>query len=60
MAWLESVRSWRNEIAPGFSFCVVRYRMKKRVESGDFRVCAAHDLEPIFEKAFGIKPKELK
>jgi hypothetical protein len=34
-------------------------RMKKRVESGDYRVCAAHDLAPIFEKAFDIKPKEL-
>ena len=34
-------------------------RMKKRVESGDYRVCAAHDLAPIFEKAFGIKSKEL-
>jgi hypothetical protein len=35
-------------------------RMKKRVESGDYRVCAAHDVAPILEKAFGIKPKELE
>ncbi|KAI9719539.1 MAG: hypothetical protein M1828_006168 [Chrysothrix sp. TS-e1954] len=35
-------------------------RNEKRVESGDFRICAAHDLAPIFENAFGIKPKELK
>jgi len=34
-------------------------RIKKRVESRDFRVCAAHDLAPIFEKAFDIKPKVL-
>ncbi|KAK2745727.1 hypothetical protein FQN55_006047 [Onygenales sp. PD_40] len=34
-------------------------RMKKRVESGDFRVCAAHDLAPVFEKAFNINPKKL-
>ncbi|TVY67380.1 hypothetical protein LSUE1_G007859 [Lachnellula suecica] len=34
-------------------------RKKKRVESGDFRVCAAHDLGLIFEKAFDIKHKEL-
>jgi hypothetical protein len=34
-------------------------RMKKRVESGDYRVCAAHDLAPIFETAFNIKPKDL-
>lgn len=34
-------------------------RMKKRVESEDYRVCAAHDLAPIFEKAFDIKPKVL-
>jgi hypothetical protein len=33
--------------------------MKKRVESADYWVCAAHDLAPIFEKAFDIKPKEL-
>lgn len=34
-------------------------RIKKRVESGDYRVCAAHDLAPIFEKALDIKPKDL-
>jgi hypothetical protein len=34
-------------------------RIKKRVESRDFRVCAAHDLAPIFEKVFDIKPKVL-
>lgn len=34
-------------------------RMEKRVESADFRVCAAHDLAPIFEKAFDINPKKL-
>jgi hypothetical protein len=34
-------------------------RLKKRVESGDYRVCAAHDLAPIFETAFAIKPKDL-
>jgi hypothetical protein len=33
--------------------------MKKRVDNQDFRVCAAHDLAPIFEKAFGIHPKQL-
>ncbi len=33
--------------------------MKKRVDSRDFRVCAAHDLAPIFEKAFEIHPKQL-
>lgn len=35
-------------------------RMKKRVENGDYRVCAAHDLSPIFEKGFGINHKSLK
>ncbi|PMD15319.1 hypothetical protein NA56DRAFT_733873 [Hyaloscypha hepaticicola] len=34
-------------------------RIKKRIKSGDYRVCAAHDLAPIFEKAFNVKPKEL-
>ncbi|KAI9679353.1 MAG: hypothetical protein M1817_005374 [Caeruleum heppii] len=34
-------------------------RMKKRVDSGDFRVCAAHDIAPIWEEALGIKSKEL-
>lgn len=33
--------------------------MKKRVESSDFRVCAAHDLAPIFEAVFDIHPKKL-
>jgi hypothetical protein len=35
-------------------------RMKKRTESGDFRVCAAHDLAPILEKAFDIKATNLQ
>ena len=35
-------------------------RIKKRIESGDYRVCAAHDVAPILEKAFGIKPKDLE
>lgn len=34
-------------------------RMKKRIESSDFRVCAAHDLAPIFEAVFDIPPKKL-
>lgn len=34
-------------------------RLKKRVESEDYRVCAAHDLAPIFENAFNIRPKDL-
>ncbi|KAL8657426.1 MAG: hypothetical protein Q9226_001919 [Calogaya cf. arnoldii] len=34
-------------------------RKKKRVATGDHRVCPAHDLAPIFEKAFGIKAKDL-
>lgn len=34
-------------------------RMKKRQESEDYRVCAAHDLAPIFEKAFSLDPKKL-
>ena len=38
----------------------LNHRIKKRAESGDYRVCAAHDVAPILEKALGIKPKELK
>lgn len=34
-------------------------RLKKRVESGDFRVCAAHDLAPVFEKVVGVRGKAL-
>jgi len=34
-------------------------RMKKRVDSGDFRVCAAHDVAPILERVFGVKEKDL-
>ncbi|KAH7063703.1 hypothetical protein B0J12DRAFT_563008 [Macrophomina phaseolina] len=34
-------------------------RMKKRVESGDYRVCAAHDLAPVFERALQLSPKDL-
>ena len=35
-------------------------RMKKRVESEDYRVCAAHDLAPIFEKGLGVRRKEFE
>lgn len=34
-------------------------RMKKRVKSDDYRVCAAHDLAPIFEKGLSIDHKRL-
>ncbi|KAF4555824.1 Hypothetical protein D9617_2g057880 [Elsinoe fawcettii] len=34
-------------------------RMKKRVERSDYRICAAHDLAPVFEKAFDVNPKDL-
>lgn len=34
-------------------------REKKRAGSGDYRVCAAHDIAPILEKALGIDPKRL-
>ncbi|XRM43927.1 hypothetical protein ABZX51_007083 [Aspergillus tubingensis] len=32
-------------------------RKKKRVQSGDFRVCAAHDLAPLIASALGIDLK---
>lgn len=32
---------------------------RKRVEAKDYRPCAAHDLAPIFERAFGVRPKDL-
>ena len=35
-------------------------RTKKRAESGDYRICAAHDVAPILEKALGIKQKDLE
>lgn len=35
-------------------------RNKKREQSGDYRVCAAHDVAPILEKALGIRPKDLE
>ncbi|KAL8840612.1 MAG: hypothetical protein Q9176_003725 [Flavoplaca citrina] len=34
-------------------------RKKKRMATSDHRVCAAHDLAPVFEKAFGVRPKDL-
>lgn len=34
--------------------------MKKRIESGDYWVCAAHDLAPIFEKGLGIRAKDFE
>jgi hypothetical protein len=35
-------------------------RMKKRIDTGDYRVCAAHDIAPIFEKVFDIKLRDLQ
>ncbi|GIK03855.1 hypothetical protein Aspvir_007930 [Aspergillus viridinutans] len=34
-------------------------RNKKRVDSGDFRVCAAHDLAPILAAGLGTNLKQL-
>ena len=35
-------------------------RLKGRMEeTGDYRVCAAHDLAPIFERAFRVNAKDL-
>ena len=34
-------------------------RARKREDSGDHRVRSAHDLAPLFEKAFDIRPKDL-
>lgn len=34
-------------------------RENKRVQTGDFRVCAAHDLAPILGKALEIDVKRL-
>ncbi|PWY75956.1 hypothetical protein BO83DRAFT_426208 [Aspergillus eucalypticola CBS 122712] len=35
-------------------------RKKKRVQSGDFRVCAAHDLAPLIASALGIDLKQME
>ncbi|GAB1195719.1 hypothetical protein APSETT444_004982 [Aspergillus pseudonomiae] len=35
-------------------------RNRKRFESGDFRICAAHDLAPIMAQALGIDLKQLE
>lgn len=35
-------------------------RDKKRQESGDFKVCVAHDIAPILERAFDIRHKDLE
>jgi hypothetical protein len=35
-------------------------REKKRNQTGDHRICAAHDLAPLLEKIFEIKPKDLQ
>lgn len=34
-------------------------RMGKRIESGDFRICAAHDLAPVLGEVLGIEIKRL-
>ncbi|OCK78606.1 hypothetical protein K432DRAFT_88714, partial [Lepidopterella palustris CBS 459.81] len=36
-------------------------RLRSRAKSEyDYRVCAAHDVAPLFEKAFGVKEGDLK
>ena len=35
-------------------------RMARHAESGDFRVCAAHDLAPILERALRVRWKDVK
>jgi len=44
------------------TFCTAKleHRIKNRMkETGDYRVCAAHDLAPIFERAFRVNTKDL-
>ena len=35
----------------------LEWKMKKRVESVDFRVCTAHDVAPIVKKVLGAKER---
>ena len=35
-------------------------REKKRIQTNDHRICAAHDLAPLLEKIFDIRPKDLQ
>lgn len=35
-------------------------RMGKRVETGDFRVCAAHDLAPVLARLLGVDMKMIE
>ncbi|PYI09542.1 hypothetical protein BO78DRAFT_427235 [Aspergillus sclerotiicarbonarius CBS 121057] len=35
-------------------------RQNKRIESGDFRVCAAHDLAPVMGRALGTDLKQME
>ena len=42
-----------------------KQRLEKRIktrmnETGDYKVCTAHDIGPIFEKSFNIRPKDLQ
>ncbi|KAF2249606.1 hypothetical protein BU26DRAFT_530323 [Trematosphaeria pertusa] len=48
------------EILDDFFAQKLEKRIKARTkETADYRVCAAHDLAPIVEKAFRIHPKDL-
>ena len=38
----------------------LKRRNKKRVKSGDFRVCAAHDLAPLMASVLGIDLKQME
>ncbi|KAI4245221.1 MAG: hypothetical protein L6R40_002578 [Gallowayella cf. fulva] len=38
----------------------LKRRQKKREATQDYWVCAAHDLAPVFEKAFGVRSKDLQ
>lgn len=34
-------------------------RAEKQQRENDFQICAAHDLAPIYQELFGLKPREL-
>jgi hypothetical protein len=56
---VETGRTLKELLDDFFSQKLEKRKKSRMEETADYRVCAAHDLAPIFEKVFRVHPKDL-
>ncbi|KAF2125240.1 hypothetical protein P153DRAFT_369942 [Dothidotthia symphoricarpi CBS 119687] len=57
---IDSSQRTLEDVLGAFFQTTLEKRLQGRIkETGDWRICAAHDLAPIFERAFRVNTKDL-